>query len=130
MKNFLLLLVVALCTLSCCKKDDTPDYRSEEATYMLRTISNGEPITSADLVYSFFNGKEMYSDNFFYVAETIKREPTTLFRLGKIKGEVRATLAITSSSDNAKITLQLLRNGAVIKEETKQGKTFSLEVSN
>ncbi|GIM51294.1 hypothetical protein ACI76O_01630 [Capnocytophaga cynodegmi] len=123
--------LVLLFTIACCKKDDSPNYQSEAASYGFHIITNGEPITGASLLYSFFDGKEIQNVELHYIKERISKEPTKYYPIGtNIKGKVSTTLAVSSSSDNLRVTLQLLRDGTVIKEDTKQGKTFTLEVSN
>lgn len=135
MRKSLILIATILFSVGCKKDDDAgQNYRNEAAHYVLNVITNGEPITGANLTYNYidYSGSEKKESGFtFSILESLTNSPTYSFTFtDKIKGEVKASLAASSSSNNVKITLQLVRNGEIIREDTKQGKTLSLTVSN
>lgn len=135
MRKFLIITVMILFAMSCKKDDDTSqDYRSEAALYVVNVIANGEPITGANLTYNYVDyseGKKKESGLTYSILDNLNNSPTYSFKFTeRIKGEVRVSLAASSSSNNVKITLQLVRNGEIIREDTKQGKTLSLTASN
>lgn len=130
-------LLLAFIALGSCKKDDNdPDYRSEVASYVVNIITNGEPITGANItyIYSTYNKETFATKNYNNtksIADYLENSPTyTLILDDNIRGEVKFSIAASSSSDNAQLIVQLVRNGTIIKEKKVSGKILSAELTN
>lgn len=118
MKKILMLLLATIFTIGCSKNDDNGD--NDSAVYSIKVIGS-KGVNISNVVITFDGQTEALSD--------LSRDNWTS-REYSVSSVFAASASAVGSDANSTLTLQLLKNGKVIKESTSKGAFLSATISD